>query len=374
MDQSIRDLFPAARKFAYLNSAAIGPLPSITVQAVASQLADVAANGSANMCEWFAAQERARELAASMLGVAARDLAFTRNTSDGLCAAASGMRWTAGDNIVSFVNEFPTNFYPWRKLRDEAGVELRLCPERGGTIDVEELCSLIDGRTRLVAVSAVQYSTGFRLDLERVGRAARKADALFAVDIIQAFGAMPLDLVACNVDIAAGASYKWLCAPQGCGILYLGERARERVRPASFGWLGVGNPWDFEDREQPCFSGAAAWETGTSGFALLYGLERSLKLLQTLGSERIAAHLSELTDFLCEIIPSKRYSIVSSRLPGERSQIVCIESQNGLDPQTVADELQRQNIVVSARGKRVRIAPHIFNNFEDIERLAAALP
>ena len=374
MDQSIRDLFPAARKFTYLNSAAIGPLSTVTIKAVASQLEDVAANGSANMCEWFETQERVRRLAASMLGVKADDIAFTRNTSDGLCSVASGMRWAPGDNIVSFAEEFPANFYPWRKLRDEHGVELRLCPERDGRIDVEALCDLVDARTRLVTVSAVQYSTGFRIDLERIGREARHVDALFGVDIIQAFGALPLDLSACRVDIAAGASYKWLCAPQGCGILYLSERARERVKPCSTGWLGVQDPWDFDDREQECRSDGRSWETGTGAFALMYGLEKSLELLRTLGPEKIAEYLRELTDFLCEILPLKRYSIVSSRDPAQRSQIVSIEPHNGMGAQAVADILKQENIVVSARGRRVRIAPHIFNNFADIERLAACLP
>jgi len=374
MDQSIRDLFPAARKITYLNTAAIGLLPVDTVKAVTSQLEDVAANGSANMGEWFAVQERVRALTASMLGAAASDVAFTRNTSDGLAAVASGVKWEPGDNIVSFAHEFPANYYPWRKLRDENGVELRLCSEQDGRMDVEELCSLIDGRTRLVAVSAVQYATGFRPDLERIGREARKADALFAVDMIQAFGAVPLDLPGLRVDIAAGASYKWLCAPQGCGILYLNERARQRMRPVSCGWLSVEDPWDFDSREQPFLQNTLGWETGTCGYALLYGLEQSLKLLAGIGIRKIAAYLRELSDYLCEILPTKRYSIISSRLPGESSQIVSIEPLNGLSAETVADELRRQNIVVSARGKRVRIAPHIFNNFDDIENLAACLP
>ena len=374
MDQSIRDLFPAARKFTYLNTAAIGPMPSVTLDAAVSQMTDVSANGSAGMMEWFATKERVRKLVAEMLGVRADGIAFTRNTSDGLCTAAAGLEWRPGDNIVSFAQEFPSNYYPWRKLRDEAKVELRLCPEREGRIDVEELCSMIDERTRLVAVSAVQYSTGFRVDLERIGREVRRTDSLFTVDMIQACGAMALDLAQCQVDIAAGASYKWLCAPQGCGILYLSERARERVRPASCGWLSTSDYWDFDARDQPFVKSAAAWEPGTCGFALLYGLEQSLKLLSGIGVQKIEAFLRRLTDHLCEILPANRYRIVSSRRPGEASQIISLEPQNGLSSQAVAEHLQKQNIVVSARGRRLRVAPHIFNNFEDIERFAACLP
>ncbi len=374
MDQSIRDLFAAARSCTYLNTAAVGPLPEVTVQAVTAQLEGVAADGSKRMSEWFDTMERVREIVASMLKVESKDVGFTRNTSDGLGTVASGIEWKPGDNIVSFAHEFPANYYPWRRLRDEQGVELRLCPERGGRFDLDELCGLMDGRTRLVSVSAVQYSSGFRADLERVGDEVSRRDALFAVDIIQAFGALPLDLPACRVDIAAGAGYTWLCAPHGCGILYLNDRARERVRPAAFGWLGVEDPWNFHNCEQPQSRSTAACETGMSSFALLYGLEQSLKLLRSAGVEKIAAYLTELTDFLCEIVPGKRYSIFSSRTPSERSQIVTIEPRNGMDAASVTNKLLQEDIIVSERGGRVRIAPHIFNNFADIERFAACLP
>ena len=130
----------------------------------------------------------------------------------------------------------------------EFGVEFRLCPERDGRIDLDEFISLIDSNTKVVAISSVQYASGFKADLERIGRAARAVDALFCVDIIQGFGALPYDLPAEFVDAACGASHKWLCAPEGCGILYLSDRARERVNPTLVGWISVETPWDFEDR------------------------------------------------------------------------------------------------------------------------------
>jgi cysteine desulfurase / selenocysteine lyase len=374
MNEVIRDLFPVAQNFTYLNSAAIAPLPTVTVNAVTSQLEDVAKNGSANMCGWFDTKDRVRQLVASMLGAKADDIAFTRNTSDGLCAVASGITWKAGDNIVTFANEFPANFYPWRRLRDDLGVELRRCPERNGRIDVDELCGLIDERTKLVTVSAVQYSSGYRIDLERIGKAARAWDTLLVVDIIQAFGVFPLDLPAQYVDIAAGAGYKWLCAPEGSGIFYISERARNRVKPVSHGWTGVEQPWDFQSREQRFVSNSIAWETGMGGSALLYGLEQSLRLLYETGIEKIATYLAELTDFLCEIIPGGRYEIVSSRASHEKSQIVSIRPRNGASCESVIEHLKRENVVVSARDGCIRVAPHFFNNYNDIERLASQMP
>jgi cysteine desulfurase / selenocysteine lyase len=374
MDPNIRDLFPAALNYTYLNSAVIGPLPLPTVSAVKSQLTDVSHHGSANFCEWLKLKERVRAMVADLLNVSPSDIAFTRNTSDGLCAVASSLKWKPGDNIVTFAGEFPANVYPWRKLPEEKGVEIRMCPEQGGRIDLDEFCALIDERTRLVSVSAVQYSSGFRADLERIGRAARAHDALFAVDIIQAFGAQPLDLSAEFVDIAVGASYKWLCSPEGCGIFYLNERAREQIIPAAYGWTAVGDRWDFCDQDQAFTADARAWETGMGGTALFYGLEQSLELLSRTGVERISAHLAELTDYLCELIPSHRWEVASSRAPGEKSQIVSLRPFNGTSAESAVEALGREKIVVSARGNRIRVAPHFFNNFDDIERFAAELP
>jgi cysteine desulfurase / selenocysteine lyase len=373
MNEEIRELFPATKKYAYLNSAACAPLPTMTVEAVNKQLHDVSENGTINFLDWVATKNRAREIIASMLKVGAEQIAFMRNTSDGFATVANGLKWKKGDNIVTFAKEFPANFYAWRRIRDEFGVEIRACHERNGRIDLDEFVGLIDENTKLVSISAVQYASGFRADLERIGEAARKVDALFAVDIIQAFGVLPFDLEAQKVDIAAGASHKWLCSPEGCGILYLSERARERIAPTLVGWISVENAWDFEDSEQEFKPNALAWESGTGTASLFYGLEQSAKLLFETGAERIEKYLEELSDYLCELIAGKNYEIVSSRAKGEKSQIVCIKNNNGLTSNETAENLAKENIIVSPRGDRVRIAPHFFNNREDIERLAEHL-
>lgn len=373
MNEEIRRLFPATQKYAYLNSAATAPLPTVAVEAALSQLKDVSENGAVNFNDWVAAKSRARDLVAEMLKVKSKQIAFMRNTSDGFASVANGLIWQKGDNIVSFAKEFPANFYAWRRVRDVFGVELRLCPERNGRIDLDEFVGLIDSNTKLVSISAVQFGSGFRADLERIGQAARKVDALFAVDIIQGFGAMPFDLPAQSVDVAAGASHKWLCAPEGCGILYLSERARERIAPTLVGWTSVAEPWNFDDSEQSFKPNALAWESGTGGAALFYGLEQSLKLLRETGAEKIENYLEELSDYFCEILDRKKYEIVSSRRRSEKSQIVCIKHRGGLSPTEIAARLQSENIIVAPRGERIRVAPHFFNNREDIEKLAKNL-
>ncbi|MCW5961500.1 MAG: aminotransferase class V-fold PLP-dependent enzyme [Pyrinomonadaceae bacterium] len=374
MNEDIRQLFPITNQYNYLNSAAVAPMPTFSAEAVASQLLDVSENGSLNYLKWVETKNRARRIIAEMLKVDPENIAFMRNTSDGFASVADGIQWRQGDNIVSFEKEFPANFYPWRRVRDKFGVELRLCPERNGRIDLDEMIAMIDSNTKLVAISAVQYGSGFRADLERLGRAARNVDALFAVDIIQAFGVIPFDLPAQFVDIACGASHKWLCSPEGCGIMYLSERALERVEPTLVGWISVETPWDFEDREQRFKPNALAWESGTGASSLFYGLEQSVKFLHETGAEKIQSYLEELTDYFCEILSSLYYEIVSSREEGEKSQIVCVRNRNGLSPNEIARQLESENIIVSPRNDRIRIAPHVFNTMSEIEHLVEYMP
>jgi cysteine desulfurase / selenocysteine lyase len=370
----IRSLFLATDRYAYLNSAAVSPIPLPAGEAVGRQLVDVARNGSVHFNDWVDTKDRCRKLLAGMLAVEPQQVAFLRNTSDSMASIANGIDWKAGDNIVSFAEEFPANFYPWRRIRDEFGVELRLAPANAnGGFDHDELIALIDANTRVVTISAVQYATGYRADLRRIGEAARAVDALFCVDVIQGLGAMPFDLPRDLVDAAAGASHKWLCAPEGCGFLYLSDRARSRVKPTLTGWISMEEPWDFADREQAVKKNALAWESGTNGSALFYGLEQSLIVLTTAGIENIANHIARLTDRLCDRLPAN-YDVVSARTSTERSHIVSIRHRDGIAPSRLAKDLEEQDVIVSPRGEFLRIAPHLYNNEQDIDRLIDALP
>src|ERR1041385_7527798 len=162
----VRSLFPITERAVYLNHAAISPPPVTTIQAVEAQLKDVHENGSTNYRSWLTVKEQARKLLANMLSARPEQVAFVRNTSDALSSVANGLTWRPGDNIVTFSREFPSNIYPWLRIRDVYGVEVRMADERDGRVDLDELESMIDGNTRVVAVSHVQYASGFRIDLE----------------------------------------------------------------------------------------------------------------------------------------------------------------------------------------------------------------
>lgn len=375
MTPELRALFPITQRAVYLNHAAVSPPPTTTIQAVEAQLKDVHENGSLNFLSWLEVKERARTLLAGLLGAARPEqVAFVRNTSDGLSTVANGLTWKPGDNIVTFRREFPSNIYPWLRIRDVFGVEVRMCEDRDGRIDLDELAGLIDHKTRVVAISHVQFASGFRTDLERLGRIARQHDALLVVDVIQSLGVIPLDVGAELVDVAAGAGHKWLLSPEGVGYLYFSDRARERIQPTLVGWVSVPNPEDYSNFEQGWNRDALAWETGTGPAALIHGFKASLDLLNEYGPARIARYLEELTDYLCERLRTKPYQIVSSRAKGENSQIVCIRHTQGPSAMALYARLKQQNIVTAPRGDRLRIAPHLYNSADDIDQLIEALP
>jgi selenocysteine lyase/cysteine desulfurase len=374
MTPELRTLFPITERALYFNHAAVSPPPITSICAVESQLRDVHENGSINFRDWIATKEQARELLAKLLGARPEQVAFVRNTSDALSSVANGLTWRAGDNVVTFSREFPSNIYPWLRVRDAYGVEVRMCEEHAGRIDFTELASLIDHNTRIVAISHVQYASGFRMDLERLGRLARQHDALFVVDVIQALGVVPTDVDAEFIDVAAGASHKWLLSPEGVGYLYLSDRARERIQPTLVGWISVPNPDDYFNFEQGWNRGALAWETGTGPAALIYGFKASLELLTRFGVLNIANYLEDLTDDLCERLRAKRYEVVGSRAPGEKSQIVCIRSLQGLSAMALYHQLSSQKIIVAPRAERLRIAPHFYNTPAEVERFVEALP
>jgi len=371
---AFRELFPITKRYNYLNHAAVSPLSLPALQAIESQLRDVQENGSVNFPDWVATKEQARKLLAGMLGARPEQVAFMRNTSDALSTVANGLTWRPGDNVVTFRGEFPSNLYPWLRLREAYGVEVRMCEERAGRIDFDDLARLIDQHTRVVAISHVQFASGFRIDAERLAQIVRRHDALLVVDVIQALGVVPINVEAELIDVAAGAGHKWLMAPEGVGYLYLSDRARERIQPTLVGWISVPDPFNFDDLEQGWNRGTLAWETGTGPAALFYGFKASLELLTGLGVAEIAKYLEQLTDELCERLKAKNYELVSSRLPGEKSQIVCIRHKAGMSPMALYAHLKDRNIITAPRGDRLRIAPHAYNLPEEIEALIEALP
>ncbi len=366
-----RDEFPIAKRYTYLNHAALGPLPACTADTVAELARDFRDRGVLAEKKWLRAVTRTRSLVAQLLNTSTEDIAFTKNTSQGLSIVAASLPWQPGDVIVTIRGEFPANVYPWLALQHR-GVAVRFVQPRQGRICLKELDAALSG-ARLLAISWVQYSTGFRLDLEELSELCAKRGVLLCLDAIQGMGALPIDLQATPVDFCAFGAHKWLLAPQGVGVLYINQQVRDLLHPANVGWLGV-NWQDYTafDYDSPLMGSAARYEEGTRSLVGIAGLEQSLRLLLAVGPERIAQHLQVLTDHLVDQLQGLGYRILTPLEQEHRSGIVtfCHPQRSA---QSVFDALRAASIVGAVREGGVRLSPHLYNTLDEIDAVVDAL-
>lgn len=373
MNEEIRNLFPVTREYIYMNHAAVSPLSTRARDAMRACLDDVTEHGTANYDGWLAAYEHARESAAWLVNARPHEIAFMRNTSDAICAVANGIDWRPGDTVVTTRVEFPSNLYPWLRVSREHGLNLKLAEERDGTIDTEELLSLVDEKTRVVALSWVQFSTGFRANLAAIGRFCRERGIIFAVDAIQGLGGLRLDVETDFVDAFAADAHKYLLGPEGVALLYVSDRILDRIKPTVVGWTSVKNYEDYLDYKLDYRDGALRFECGTLNTVGVYGLGAALDLFLEVGPDQIERYLLDLSDHLAMRLREKGYQVYGSRLPGETSGIVTCSHERHA-PGALYGSLRNQNIITAPRLGRLRISPHFYNTKEEVDELIGALP
>ena len=373
MNQTIRSLFPVTETYIYMNHAAVSPLSTRVRDAMNALNDDVTRNGWANYAEWCQSYEDTRESAASLVNARSHEIAFMRNSSDALSAIANGIDWRQGDNVVTCNVEFPANIYPWMRLCAERGISIRFAEERNGRIDAEELVSKIDDRTRVVTISWVQFSSGFRSDLARIGKFCRERDIIFVADVIQGLGGLTLDVERDYVDAFAADAHKYLLGPEGIALLYVSDRVIERIKPTVVGWTSVKNHEEYLDYKLDYRDGAGRFECGTLNTAGVYGLRAAIDLFLEVGPEKIEAYLLGLSDYLAERLTSKGYDVVSSRRAGETSAVVTCKHERHT-PKEIYRLLRSRNILTAPRVNRLRISPHFYNTRAEVDALIEALP
>jgi selenocysteine lyase/cysteine desulfurase len=369
--EAFRQQMPVARRWSYLDHAAVAPLSAPAQQALLRWAEDAAVNGYANSPVWADGVERGRRLAAQLLGAAPEQIAFVANTTAGINLVAEGFPWQAGDNVVFRADEFPSNQYPWLHLAAK-GVEVRRLSCPGGVLALDQLAAACDRRTRLVSLSWITYADGWRHDLRAVAEVVHRAGALLFVDAIQGLGAFPLDVAQTPVDFLAADGHKWLLGPEGAAIFFIRPEHLERLRPVGLGWNSVVHAHRFDHIELKLKPTAARYEGGSPNTAGILALAASLEMLNRIGPVAIAERILNLTDYACLRLRELGAVITSDRRPDHRSGIVAFELP-GRDPAALRQQCLRQQVVLSCRGGRLRISPHAYNNTADIDRLISAL-
>jgi cysteine desulfurase/selenocysteine lyase len=368
----VRKQFAITRNYTYLNHAAVSPFARPVADAMRQQIEERSKYGGRAEDRWEERAEQARKQAARLLGAKPAEIAFVTNTTQGLNLFGRGVAWRRGDNVVLPRVEFPANVYPWLALK-ELGVSVKFVPERDGRIRVEDIERAIDRHTRIVAISFVEFSSGYRNDLARIGKICKSMDVFLVVDGIQGVGALNLDVRRAGIDGLSCGGHKWLLAPQGTGLFYCSSKVLKNLKHPMPGWLSVVGWENYYEFDYKLFPDSRRYESAQKNLHGATGLGAALRMINELGISDIEQRILGLTDHLCMLLEDRGFRVFSPRGPGEKSGIVSFyPGKHGAEK--VCQRLLRKGFVTCARQGRIRVSPHFYNTPEEIESLVRALP
>jgi selenocysteine lyase/cysteine desulfurase len=379
------EAFPILKQADFFNHAGVAPLPHAGAEALrafAHQAESRAYVGSG----WHADIEKLRQSAAGLLNCHRDEIAFVKNTSEGISIVANGIDWQFGDKIVTTGVEYPANIYPWMETVRRYGVKLALVEEedaKEGTtrhVPLEKILeAAADPRTRLVSLSHVEYASGQRHDLRRIGEFCAERKIRFCVDAIQSLGILPVDVKGMGIDYLSADGHKWLLGPEGAGLFYCRRELLEHTRPLMVGWMNVVDALDYGNYDYTLRSDAGRFECGSYNVPGLLAFKASLELLQSAGIDAIGQRVKLLGDVLCEGLRKKGYRIISPRSEGQGGEEQWSGIVSFVSPQHSHDkiflELRKQHrIELAVREGRLRCSPHFYNTEGQIQKLTDLLP
>ncbi|HZQ52043.1 MAG TPA: aminotransferase class V-fold PLP-dependent enzyme [Bryobacteraceae bacterium] len=363
-----RDEFPVTRSLIYLNHAAVAPLCRRASDAMKQLAEDACSFGSLHYDEWLEAYEGLRRAAARLLNASRDEIAIVKNTSEGISTIALGLDWKPGDRIVAFEEEFPANYYPWLRL-EQRGIEITWLSIYD---PLEKIAAAVQG-ARLLAISFVNYLSGYRVDLKAIGCLCRENDCFFFVDAIQGLGALPVDLEECPIDALAADGHKWMLGPEGNGILFVRRDWLNRIQPAEFGWTNPAGYADYSSRDMTLRPDAGRYECGTLNTIGCFGLRAAIEFLLEIGVDQVSQAVLALADQLETGLRARGYETMVQRTGATGSGIVSFRHPR-IDCRTIVNQLKKNKVIAAPRQDWVRMSPHFYINPEEIEQVLDLLP
>ena len=367
--------FPGVREVSYLNAATMGPIPERARRAVEAYGLRRSRPHELTGDDFDGVMDRARAAAARLIGAGPDEIALGPSTSWGLNVAAHALPAEPGKVIVTTDREFPANVYAW--MRQHArGLKLELVPtDARGYPDEERLLErLARGDVAIFALSAVQFANGFVADLPRFARFCAEHGIWFVVDGIQALGQIPVDVRAAGIDVLACGGHKWLCGPFGSGFVYVRRELIPAMEPFLVGWMGMPASLDLTRvlaYEYEFLPDARRFEAANQGFQDIAGFSESVELLLEAGVERIAEHQRDILEPLVDWLQGGREAMLLSDLrPDRRSGILSFRPPAA---DSVYRALREAGVFCGFREGAIRIAAHLYNNADDVERVVRVL-
>jgi cysteine desulfurase/selenocysteine lyase len=363
-----RDEFPVTQELIYLNHAAVAPLCRRAADAIRWLADDACQFGSLHYDKWMDSYAGLRKAAARLINAAADEIAIVKNTSEGIAMVALGIDWQAGDRVVAFREEFPANYYPWLRL-EKRGVQLTWLSIYD---PLEKIADAVRG-ARLLAISFVNYLSGYRVDLEAIGKLCHEYGCFYFVDAIQGMGVFPIDVEASHIDALAADGHKWMLGPEGNGVLYIRGKWMDAIEPVEFGWTNPAHYADYSSRDMTLRSDAGRYECGTLNTVGCFGQRASIELLLEVGIENVMAAVMARAGQLERGVRAKGYEVMIERSGTTGSGIISFRHP-AIEAKMMVSELRRNKISAAPRQGWVRASPHFYISGEDIEQVLRALP
>ncbi|MBF0426549.1 MAG: aminotransferase class V-fold PLP-dependent enzyme, partial [Magnetococcales bacterium] len=364
----LRVEFPLQPGLIYLNHAGVAPLPRRSARIMTELATHMTQHGAARYRELDAACEKARQSCARLLGVATGQVAFVPNTSEGLSFVGLGIDWHSGDEIVTTDQEFPSNIVIWLDLARRHGLRVHRVPSgTDGRVDASALLERVTARTRVLAVSSVQFGTGAVVDLARIGAELRSTSTLFVVDGIQSLGLLPLYPAEVGIDALCADGHKWLLGPEGCGLLYLSAKGLEQIQPRVLGWHSVANAGDYQNIIIEPRADCRRFEAGSPNILGAAALGESIDLLLEVGIDVVRARVHGLVVALVRGLRDLGCVIHTPlAADGFPDAGILVFSHPALPTATLHRELLARNIYHAQRGVGVRFSPHFYQDATDV--------
>lgn len=362
---NLKEEFPVTENRIFFDHAKVSPLPNRVRQAVNAFVNDVSSFGTENYSGWMNEVESVRASFARLIHADVSEVAFVKNTSEGISIVANGLDWKPGDNVVIPDIEFPANVYPWWNLK-RLGVETRFVPAIDGRVLFDDLVARVDSRTRILSVSSVECNSGFRNDLNRIGTFCKEKGILFCVDAIQSLGVLPMDVKRDHIDFLAADGHKWLLSVEGLGGFYISAKAMEKIHPAVVGWNSVINAYDFMNYDFTLRPDAQRFEEGSFNTMSIMAFGAALSLFHEVGVDNIERRVMSLGDRILEGLQRRNFKILNSVILEERSGIISFNGE--MDLEKFSDYAADNQVSLTVRNGMVRLSPHFYNRESEIDR------
>jgi len=366
-----RSYFPHLKNgIIYFNHASTAPISTKVKERIDKFIYERSEEARDNYWAFKDIADETKNIIGEMINCNGERIAFLDNTANGIIWLTLGINWNPGDRIILNDVEFPANVYPFLKLK-ERGVEVDFIRSQNGIASAEEIISAIKPETKLISVSFVQFLSGYRIELKKIGKVCKEKGIIFSVDSIQGLGAVRLDVEKFNIDYLANGTQKWMMGLQGLAFIYVRKELQDKMKSAPIGWLAVKDAWKLLDFNLTTKETAERFQPGTLNNLGIYAFNSTMKIFKEFGFDEIENQvLSNSKYFIEELVKigykSSLYSLPEKHLSG----IVSFRTENG---QKILDHLNQKKIVCSLREGYIRFAPHFYNTKEDIDYVVDAL-